>query len=421
MSVRIHDDHSSLWISVDTSTLNEWYAEQDVCLLTSPAAIPFSKSSSTHSTSALRHNKSRVDLDWQKIGVVEHNLERNWSHRCDLVFERSEMMIDRKKFSIPQFCRISHCNLPLAARNFHRKILNSKLLRNFTRKSLVPHLYKMATAERALVFIGASITKQNVEALLCEVIQLDNSVEIIGNLSSLDHMKISWCNSTSQLMMTSCALNIHYIPFNGIRSSENLLVRNHSKHHGHHRTSLSDLKLQVDQFQMSNTGGMTLIVSVGSTYHSRMKFREDIGSILDWLNVLGEPDENEIANNRIFFRENSAQHWNSTSYGYQTPDSLLSTERNIAGHVDNTSCAPLQDTQNSLDWRNREVYTYARGKNLRNIYFIPFRDLTVPLFNMHAMPAESVGTTPVTDCTNFCFIPQLWQIVWYYLVSGVAM
>jgi len=165
MSVRIHDDHSSLWISVDTSTLNEWYAEQDVCLLTSPAAIPFSKSSSTHSTSALRHNKSRVDLDWQKIGVVEHNLERNWSHRCDLVFERSEMMIDRKKFSIPQFCRISHCNLPLAARNFHRKILNSKLLRNFTRKSLVPHLYKMATAERALVFIGASITKQVIHGL----------------------------------------------------------------------------------------------------------------------------------------------------------------------------------------------------------------------------------------------------------------
>ena len=142
-------------------------------------------------------------------------------------------------------------------------------------------------------------------------------------------------------------------------------------------------------------------------------FRDDIGHILDWLNVVGE--SSDFVNNRILFRENAAQHWNSTTYGYQTVDSL--SEGHISG-----PCVPLRDAQKSLDWRNREVYTYIRNENLRNIQIISFRDVTAPLFNMHAQTAGVyVGNanTSSTDCTNFCFFPQLWQIVWSHLMDDI--
>ena len=131
--------------------------------------------------------------------------------------------------------------------------------------------------------------------------------------------------------------------------------------------------------------------------------RDDLALILDWLNVLGE-ESSSYHGNRIFFRENAAQHWNSTTYGYQGLDNKA-----IMGH--NVSCVPLVDAQRNLDWRNREVHSYVHNENLQNIHVIPFRDITAPLFNMHAKYVNDNDSEAV-DCMNFCFFPQLWQIVW---------
>lgn len=146
--------------------------------------------------------------------------------------------------------------------------------------------------------------------------------------------------------------------------------------------------------------------------------RDDIGNILDWLNIIGDSDSSSYAKNRILFRENAAQHWNTTSYGYQTVDSLALAEQTPSGQLNTVSCVPLDEAQNSLDWRNREVYAYAHHKNLHNIEFVPFRDLTAPLFNMHTMRVPTNSNISAADCTNFCFFPQLWQIVWHYMVAG---
>ena len=97
---------------------------------------------------------------------------------------------------------------------------------------------------------------------------------LLGNLTSVEHVQIVWNNKTSKPI--SLPLTVRYIPFNGIRVSEDAARLNstlHSRHHAHHRTSLGDLKIKVDQIQTSSPGGMTLIVSVGSSYYSRMKFR----------------------------------------------------------------------------------------------------------------------------------------------------
>lgn len=144
---------------------------------------------------------------------------------------------------------------------------------------------------------------------------------------------------------------------------------------------------------------------------------------MDWLSVIGE-SENSVMKNRIFFRENAAQHWNATAHGYQT---TAVDEGRLGG----ASCVPLEDAQNVLDWRNREVHSYLHNENLPHIQLIPFRDITAPLFNMHAAAAAGGGidgddalnytntaNTTTADCTNFCFFPQLWQIVWKHLLMS---
>ena len=97
---------------------------------------------------------------------------------------------------------------------------------------------------------------------------------ISGDVESLDYVKIVWKSNTSELQPLSPPLHIYYIPFNGIRTSEDSKsFHNHSKHHAHHHTSLTDLKVKVDGIQSNFSGGVTIVASIGSSYHSRMKFR----------------------------------------------------------------------------------------------------------------------------------------------------
>ena len=42
------------------------------------------------------------------------------------------------------------------------------------------------------------------------------------------------------------------------------------------------------------------------------------------------------------------------------------------------------------------------AKSDNTLYFIPFKDYTDPLWNMHNNP----------DCTHYCTWPQLWEILW---------
>ena len=133
-----------------------------------------------------------------------------------------------------------------------------------------------------------------------------------------------------------------------------------------------------------------------------------------------------------------------------------------------------------FDWRNADVYHSIENEGYSNIHIIPFRDLTLPLFNMHPSVSSSsssggggggsdgVGSTsgmssvssmasgsgygyeshdsssaggadnitysekrkkdkaqPLPprapdsqDCTHYCYFPQMWQSVWYHLHLG---
>jgi hypothetical protein len=172
MSKVIHDDHSSFWVPLDSSKLDEWYNELDVCLLSSPTAA-LSGGSGGHADmhtpvqSSLRHkghtsptyvvvsNRSHADFLLRTNAIK--NVEMNWSKNCMKQFQNIGRHHNN---NIPSFCRISTCSPSLVAHNFYRKELNGKLTGNFTRKSLGVHLYRLSVAEQALIFIGDSTTKQ---------------------------------------------------------------------------------------------------------------------------------------------------------------------------------------------------------------------------------------------------------------------
>ena len=67
-----------------------------------------------------------------------------------------------------------------------------------------------------------------------------------------------------------------------------------------------------------------------------------------------------------------------------------------------------------FDWRNTDVQHMILNNDYSHITMMPFRDITLPLYNMH--PTSSEGRASVhQDCTHYCYFPQMWQSIWYRL------
>ncbi|KAJ1392015.1 hypothetical protein B484DRAFT_408580, partial [Ochromonadaceae sp. CCMP2298] len=62
-----------------------------------------------------------------------------------------------------------------------------------------------------------------------------------------------------------------------------------------------------------------------------------------------------------------------------------------------------------------DVYHLIENGNHKHVNIIPFREITLPLHNMH--PTSSSHE----DCTHFCFFPQMWQGVWRSMYDQVMM
>ncbi len=68
--------------------------------------------------------------------------------------------------------------------------------------------------------------------------------------------------------------------------------------------------------------------------------------------------------------------------------------------------------QTDFDWRNHDVHHIVVNEDLTHVRPISFRDITLPLHNMHPS-ANNYGVAQ--DCTHFCYFPQMWQSVWHEL------
>lgn len=70
-----------------------------------------------------------------------------------------------------------------------------------------------------------------------------------------------------------------------------------------------------------------------------------------------------------------------------------------------------------FDWRNTDVYHIITNGAFTNIHLMPFRDITLPLYNMH--PSSSVvSARHHEDCTHYCYFPQMWQTIWFHLYEA---
>lgn len=221
------------------------------------------------------------------------------------------------------------------------------------------------------------------------------------------------------------------------------------------------LKHIVAHYQHIYSGGLVIIFNIGASYTSRMKYREDIGEILEWLDRLSE-----VQKNVIIYRETAAQHWNHTSYGYPLNEELTEEEEEeeegdeeekedgkreengnkSKGKADSSShptsqdasvpsssitsqhhpslhshtqplshCAPLADHTPLMDWKNFEIKSCLKNKEYSKIHLLPFRDVTAPLYSMHITPPGYAGggeSNHTVDCTHYCYFPQLWESIW---------
>ena len=329
----IHDDHANYWVDLDASSLSDWFTPFDLCMLRF-------KDENITTYNEIRRNCSD-SLEKTSINKYEH------------------------------FCSIGtslgrNCDGPFEKRSYFKKRLHDDNLGDPQSGTLNRALYRIASRNRTVIFIGDGISRQNQWALICEMMRIAN-VTVEGDFYG-SRLRIIWNK-------LNLKIDIHFIY---VRSLKTFSIKSN--------TSLQD-KVNVIYKQYN---GAVFIANVGAWYNSRDKYRDDIAPFLQWLSKYGE-------HNLIFFRETAAQHWNHTNNGYFARD----------GSAHDGECVALADSTPHKDWRNHDVKQYIRNEQL-DAYFhlIPFRDITSPLHDMHPSGAEG------KDCTHYCYFPQLWQPVW---------
>lgn len=332
LSHMIHDDHTDIWKPMSVRDTYDWYSDADLCSLQQKSTMNLKKYRIRNCTN-LRHLPSIV-VSNKLICAVGMTLGRS-------------------------------CPAPLDG--FYLYHLKDNELSNPLSLHLYHIIVKLVTHHIPIVFIGDSISKQNQENFLCEIMRKNimGQFDIHGDLDlnmtfNISHLTIHWKRNVTHL-------DVYFVRMIQLR------------HHG--MTRLRKLLHSV----LSRHRKVMVIANIGGWYTSREKYRIDMEVFLRYLNEIGQT-------NLVFFRETSAQHWNFSSNGYfkEGSDRFMS------------SCVELEDASSDFDWKNRDVKNILLNDNLNNVHIIPFRDITAPLHNMHA----------AYDCSQFCYFPQLWEVVY---------
>jgi hypothetical protein len=471
MSDIIHDDHQNMWVPINQSDLNIWLTDLDMCML-----------QVNSSDTDLREYQQKNCNGLPSAGSASQKL----------------------------FCHVGsslgkQCSPPLNTRTFFKSRLKDKRIGDPTDGYLNKALRQLAKLKKSVLFLGDGISKQNQDALVCELMRTEN-ITLLGTMRDeyrqlFHNLTIIWpqtleraplqldiifmkmnkilereyigessdgeeddaeinkytdsqsrrerrkrqrrqlltSNKTILSNLTRAngtmdrTLNVHDVsygskidPFvhngNGDDSSGGLddsdiadpnsteYVNQGSRSINtvettrRHGFSLVDVKAEVDNMQ-SLYSGMVIIANTGVWYNSRERFRDEVPKFLTWLNQLGKNSRN-----LVFYRETSAQHWNFSEVGYFESEWQVREEA-----ATNGSCTPIYDSSPDYDWRNKDIASLKENLELEHISIIPFRDVTLPLFNMH--PSGENGQ----DCTHFCYFPQMWMSIWNHLYRHIVV
>jgi hypothetical protein len=402
LSDTIHNDHKQIWVDMNQSSFDKWYTPFDLCLL----------------EQAKQHGKP-----------IDAKLPNN---TC------SKLHLHHRNY-LPSFCALgsslgSKCNVS-PMQTYFRSQLRDYNLGPFN-QNLARALRRMAVANKPLVFIGDVISRQNFNALLCEILKTRQVV--LASSSSTNNIEAAtFFNASFRWKSTNLVVSVYFMHLAHVftRSISTASLRDRAYDHDprfhpeysdariwdkpggtkaqsvgpganysfrhHKRQSLSgeEIRTSMKLSEMieklndllSRHSGLVIVANVGVWYNTRERFRAEILPFVQILSLFGKE-------NLVFFRETSAQHWNHTSHGYFINGGL----------PEEGSCQPLKDSSPQLDWRNREVQLAIGSlEQPETVRLIDFRDVTAPLAEMHPN-MDSVAR----DCTRFCYFPQMWQTVW---------
>ena len=190
LSVIIHDDHANLWEPMSPQDIGKWLSPLDRCMM----------------------NVSSPDADLRAYR------QRN----C------SKLLSAKSSKAIHLSCGVGAsiggkvCSPPLDSRWYFGAHLKHPLLGNSSNSLLKSALKQYAIQKKPIIFIGDGISKQNQEALLCEILRTDNVV-LTGQSSGIDaNYTIHWGKSMKEMQLDIYYMKLTAMYDNGEDEGQNV-------------------------------------------------------------------------------------------------------------------------------------------------------------------------------------------------------
>ncbi len=266
------------------------------------------------------------------------------------------------------FCNIGsslgrQCAPPLSTRSFFTARLKDDYLGDPNAKYLSESLKLIASSSRPIVFVGDGLSKQNQDALICEIMRTDK-VTVTGSMSGESSQLQS--NFTVRWREAGLKLDVLYYKMTHVQEKADRVRRrtkllrkllpdnssepaadNSTNVTGPRGTSVSfdDVRSSIEALSAQHKG-VVLVANLGVWYNSREKFRLEMPAFLQWLNGVGQQPGR---NNLVFFRETAAQHWNQSDNGYYSFE-----ER----ETNNGSCSPVADSTPGETMRTHQLHLH---------------------------------------------------------------
>lgn len=192
MSEIIHDDHSGLWERMNDTAVKQWLTPLDLCLLGA--------------------NDPHTDLKKYRTS--------NCSKVPSAVPASSQNPSQHKLFCTIGSSLGKQCTPPLRKHSYFQQRLRDPVYHDSSAKYLSKALRSLAARQVPLIFIGDGLSKQNEDALVCDLLRTDR-VSIAGVSNTDYHTIVSdyiirWKDSNLKL-------DVKYFPLNYIESDEDPL------------------------------------------------------------------------------------------------------------------------------------------------------------------------------------------------------
>lgn len=350
MSEVIHDDHTSMWERMNDTMIRSFWSPLDICML--------------------KNNDSKVDIRTYRTKVCN-----KYSSSSVISSYGAQKLFCNAGSSIGKACPP-----PLSTRTYFMYRLRDSRFRDPRSTYLSESMRYLAKNRMPIVFIGDGLSKQNEDALICDLLRTDTSVTVSTNTASAktNEKGIIEADYTIKWRATpSLKLEVKYFKVSYVEEDERIRkqylkyrkgtrraqVSNVTKSDestkqlrpGHKRLisedtvlnmtatvvsantrsilSFDQLKNALNRFITSRNRSMALVANIGVWYNSREKFREELPEFLRWLHDLKDRDPKNV----IFYRETAAQHWNHTESGYYDKEYHETHGNN------NGTCEPIAD------------------------------------------------------------------------------